>query len=72
MTDSTYIGQIVGGDFAKFCGLLRMYELYYIHIFIINRKAAYNFVKILFFMLSEALSFKICRLFLLKQPIKGF
>ena len=23
-----YIGQIYGGDFAKFCGLLRIYELY--------------------------------------------
>ena len=22
-----YIGQIIGGDFAKFCGLLRIYEL---------------------------------------------
>ena len=22
------IGQIIGGDFAKFCGLLRIYELY--------------------------------------------
>ena len=21
--------QIIGGDFAKFCGLLRIYELYY-------------------------------------------
>ena len=26
--DRYYIGQIFGGDFAKFCGLLRMYELY--------------------------------------------
>ena len=25
-----YIGQIYGGDFAKFCGLLRIYELYII------------------------------------------
>ena len=24
-----YIGQIYGADFAKFCGLLRIYELYY-------------------------------------------
>ena len=23
-----YIGQIIGGNFAKFCGLLRIYELY--------------------------------------------
>ena len=23
-----YIGQIIGGDFAKFFGLLRIYELY--------------------------------------------
>ena len=26
--DRYYIGQIYGGDFAKFCGLLRIYELY--------------------------------------------
>ena len=26
-----YIGQIYGGDFAKFCGLLRIYELYLLH-----------------------------------------
>ena len=26
--DHYYIGQIYGGDFAKFCGLLRIYELY--------------------------------------------
>ena len=26
--DLTIIGQIYGGDFAKFCGLLRIYELY--------------------------------------------
>ena len=26
--DWQYIGQIIGGDFAKFCGLLRVYELY--------------------------------------------
>ena len=26
--DCYYIGQIYGGDFAKFCGLLRIYELY--------------------------------------------
>ena len=26
--DWQYIGQIIGGDFAKFCGLLRSYELY--------------------------------------------
>ena len=26
--DWYYIGQIYGGDFAKFCGLLRIYELY--------------------------------------------
>ena len=25
--DWHYIGQIYGGDFAKFCGLLRKYEL---------------------------------------------
>ena len=26
--DWQHIGQIIGGDFAKFCGLLRIYELY--------------------------------------------
>ena len=26
--DCQYIGQIIGGDFLKFCGLLRVYELY--------------------------------------------
>ena len=26
--DWQYIGQTIGGDFAKFCGLLRIYELY--------------------------------------------
>ena len=25
--DWQYIGQIIGGDFAKFCGFLRIYEL---------------------------------------------
>ena len=30
--DLHYIGQIYGGDFAKFCGLLRIYELYKIFI----------------------------------------
>ena len=25
--DWQYIGRIIGGDFAKFCGLLRLYEL---------------------------------------------
>ena len=25
--DWQYIGQKIGGDFAKFCGLLRIYEL---------------------------------------------
>ena len=29
--DWQYIGQIIGGDFAKFCGLLRIYELYFTH-----------------------------------------
>ena len=27
LTVTTFIGQIYGGDFAKFCGLLRIYEL---------------------------------------------
>ena len=26
--DWKYIGQIIGGDFPRFCGLLRIYELY--------------------------------------------
>ena len=26
--DWHYIGQIIGGDFAKFCGSLTIYELY--------------------------------------------
>ena len=25
-------GHIYGGDFAKFCGILRIYELYYNHV----------------------------------------
>ena len=29
--DWHYIGQIIGGEFAKFCGLLRIYELYSPH-----------------------------------------
>ena len=28
--DWQYIGQIICGDFAKFCGLLRIYELYHV------------------------------------------
>ena len=31
LLDWQYIGQIIGGDFAKFCGLLRIYELYQIN-----------------------------------------
>ena len=27
--DWQYIGQKIGGDFAKLCGLLKIYELYY-------------------------------------------
>ena len=39
MFDWQYIKQIIGGDFAKFCGLLRIYKLYIIkneniHIYI--------------------------------------
>jgi hypothetical protein len=26
--DWQYIGQIIGGDISKFCGLLRVYDLY--------------------------------------------
>ena len=29
LLDCQYKGQIIGGDFAKFCGLLRIYELYH-------------------------------------------
>ena len=29
LTVTKYIGQIYDGDFVKFCGLLRMYELTY-------------------------------------------
>ena len=28
LTVTAYVGQIYGGDFAKTCGLLRIYELY--------------------------------------------
>ena len=28
--DWQYVGQIIDGDFTKFCGLLRIYELYYL------------------------------------------
>ena len=28
--DWQYIGQKIGGDFAKFCGLLKIYELYFL------------------------------------------
>ena len=34
--------QIVGGDFAKFCGLLRIYELYYLKLFWASKSAVYN------------------------------
>ena len=32
--DWQYIGWIIGGDFAKFCGFLRIYELWYLILFI--------------------------------------
>ena len=32
--DLSYNGQIYGADFAKFCGLLRIYELYMVHTYI--------------------------------------
>ena len=35
--DSYYIGQIYGGDFAKICGLLRIYELYLLNYFLDTR-----------------------------------
>ena len=36
--DWHYIGQKLGGDFAKFFGLLRIYELYHIGSFITSRR----------------------------------
>ena len=33
---STYKGQIIGRDFATFCGLLRIYELYPKKVFMIS------------------------------------
>ena len=38
--DLQYIGQIIGGDFAKFCGLLRIYELYYLEDFVARIEVA--------------------------------
>ena len=35
--DRYYIGQIYGGDFAKICGLLRIYELYLLIYFLDTR-----------------------------------
>ena len=35
-------GQIYGGDFAKFCGLLRIYELYHIWVIIIMPLSSFN------------------------------
>ena len=32
LTDWQYIGQMIGRDFAKFCGHLRIYELYEVEI----------------------------------------
>ena len=36
--DWQYIGQIISGDFAKFCGLLRIYELYGQTLYLIGIK----------------------------------
>ena len=36
--DRQYIGQIIGGDFAKFGGLLRIYELYFFTFLEIKRR----------------------------------
>ena len=36
--DRYNIGQIYGGDFAKFCGLLRIYELYMTRHIVLKRK----------------------------------
>ena len=40
--DSYYIGQIYSGDFPKFCGLLRIYELYK-HL---KNSSGYNILKL--------------------------
>ena len=40
--DWHYIGQIYSGDFAKFCGLLRIYELY-LALFFASKFVKYNF-----------------------------
>ena len=39
--DWQYIGQIIGGDFAKFCSLLRIYELYHIHELLVRIRMWY-------------------------------
>ena len=36
--DWHYIGQKWGGDFAKFCGLLKIYELYHKYKFLSDSK----------------------------------
>ena len=36
LTVTIYTGQINGGDFTKFCGLLRIYELYSFKVFGVN------------------------------------
>ena len=50
--DRYYIGQIYGGDFTKFCGLLRIYELYQTNIFL-----SASFCEIQFYI--ERLIFKV-------------
>jgi hypothetical protein len=48
--DWQYIGQKIGGDFAKFCGLLRIYELYkslavlFVKNLLMHAAPAYSFV----------------------------
>ena len=44
--DWQYIGQIIGGDSAKFCGLLRIYELYDNAILAIDIKSVSLNVKV--------------------------
>ena len=48
--DWQYIGQIIGRDFAKFCGLIRMYELLKIIFFIfkIHNECGYFWWDVLF------------------------
>ena len=46
-------GQIYGGGFAKFCGLLRIYELYYLYCFDIDYGLNHIFLGIKLFVLQD-------------------